>query len=198
MGLIDAAMNPDQAPGQPQQGAPQPAQQSPQPGQPTEDPRQTQMNAEEVDDEGDPETLVAAINAARELLYKKKGAVLIKEAIRTSGNAASGAADVAYQVAQLADQKVGGVDPSDLAALGASILQEVVDICKAIKMPLKGSEQAEAMKQMILRVVKEGGGDTAELESAMSKADLAEFDSMDEESGETNGNPAEEAEEGMA
>lgn len=88
---------------------------------------------------------------------------------------------LAYDLTAAAMEKTGVDNEENLAAVAMAVLEEVADIAEAVGMPLKNSDLADAMKQMILRLVEETGADAAELRAAMDQVDPAQFDQMEEE-----------------
>jgi hypothetical protein len=65
-----------------------------------------------------------------------------------------------------------------LALLATNILEEVASIAEAAKIPVKPSDLAMALKQMILRFLGEQGVDTTQLQQAMDQVDPEEFNRM--------------------
>jgi hypothetical protein len=142
-----------------------------------------QPPAGEMEDEGpeDTEGIDAAVNEARRVLYKDGGAENVAKAMKSARTPSEGAAMLAYDLTAAAMEKTGVDNEENLAAVAMAVLEEVADIAEAVGMPLKNSDLADAMKQMILRLVEETGADAAELRAAMDQVDPAQFDQMEEE-----------------
>lgn len=164
MGLINANMPGGPAPAQ------DPAQMPPEEMPPGE------MAEEAPEDEGDVQGIDEAINEARKVLYKEGGAENVAKAMKAARTPAEGAAMLAYDLSAAAIEKTGMEDEENLAAIAMGILEEVADIAEAVGMPLAPKDLAEAVKQMILRLVEETGADATELRAAMDQVDPAQFE----------------------
>ena len=163
-GLIQQNMAPDQqaAPG-PEMQAPMPAQQEPE------------------KDESDP-NYQAALEFAMTALYSEKAAKDIAKALRTSRDPVEALSTISYEIMSIIDERTDGAVPDELLALLATnILEEVASIAEAAKIPVKSSDIAVALKQMILRFLGEQGVDTTQLQQAMDQVDPEEFNRMAEQ-----------------
>jgi hypothetical protein len=171
-GLIEQNMA-DSAPAQPQPGMGQeqmPAEQMP-------------MGAMEEEGEGpNPDTdpgYQAALEFAMKALYSDKAAKDIAKALRTSKDPVEALSTISYEIMSIIDERTQGAVPDELLALLATnILEEVASIAEAAKIPVKPSDLALALKQMILRFLGEQGVDTTQLQQAMDQVDPEEFNRM--------------------
>ena len=171
-GLIQQNMAPDQqaAPGPGMQAAPGPEMQAPMPAQ-----------QEPEKDESDP-NYQAALEFAMTALYSEKAAKDIAKALRTSRDPVEALSTISYEIMSIIDERTDGAVPDELLALLATnILEEVASIAEAAKIPIKPSELALALKQMILRFLGEQGVDTTQLQQAMDQVDPEEFNRMAEQ-----------------
>ncbi len=149
-----------------------------QPAQPADDaPMPDDTGA---DDAGNSEAYDAAIQYAMTALYKQGGAKQLAAALRSAGdNPAQAMADAAYQMMQIIDEKTGGDIPDEeLVPLATEVLTEVAEVGEAAGLQIDGATIAEAMKAMLVRFVREQGGDTAQLEQAMNQIDPATFNQI--------------------
>ncbi len=143
--------------------------------------QQGQEPAEEgVDPESDPGYQQAA-QFAMEALYKNKAAKDIAKSIKTASDPVEALANIAYEIISITDEKTDGAVPDEmLAAFATFVLEEVAEIAEAAGVPLKPSDVAMALKQMILRFLGEQGVDTTQLQQAMDQVDPNEFNRMAE------------------
>lgn len=172
-GLIQQNMAPDQqaAPAPDQQAAPAPEMQA----APAPMPEQ-QMAPEK--DESDP-NYQGALEFAMKALYSEKAAKDIAKALRTSKDPVDALSNIAYEIMSIIDERTQGAVPDELLALLATnILEEVASIAEAANVPVKSSDLALALKQMILRFLGEQGVDTTQLQQAMDQVDPEEFNRM--------------------
>jgi hypothetical protein len=170
-GLIEQNMA-DSAPAQPQPGMGQeqmPAEQMP-------------MGEMEEGEGPDPDTdpnYQAALEFAMTALYSNKAAKDIAKTLRTSKDPAEALGTISYEIMSIVDERTDGAVPDELLALLATnILEEVASIAEAAKIPVKPSDLAMALKQMILRFLGEQGVDTTQLQQAMDQVDPEEFNRM--------------------
>ena len=124
----------------------------------------------------------AAMAFAMEALYKNEAAVDIAKSMRGAPNTPDALANAAYEIVSITDEKTEGAIPDELLALFATrILEEVAEIAEAAGIPVKPSDVALALKQMILRFLGEQGVDTTQLQQAMDQVNPEEFNQMDQE-----------------
>jgi len=144
---------------------------------------QAQQQAQEpagegVDPESDPGYQKAA-QFAMEALYKNKAAKDIAKAIKTARDPVEALANTAYEIITITDERTNGAVPDEmLAAFATFVLEEISEIAEAAGVPLKPSDVAMALKQMILRYLGEQGVDTTQLQQAMDQVDPEEFNRM--------------------
>jgi len=135
---------------------------------------------EGVDPESDPGYQQAA-QFAMEALYKNKAAKDIAKALKTARDPVEALANTAYEIISITDERTNGAVPDEmLAAFATFVLEEVAEIAEAAGVPLKPSDVAMALKQMILRFLGEQGVDTTQLQQAMDQVDPEEFNRMAE------------------
>lgn len=153
------------------------------PGQPA--PADEQMPAEPggmAEEGGESEQYSAAIEYAMQALYKNGGAKQLAQALRSADDPAQAMADAAYQILQIIDEQTDGSLPDEeLAPLAVDVLTEVAEVAEAAGVQVDGQAVAGAMRQMLLRFVQENGGDTSQLEQAMSQVDMSQFDQIGQE-----------------
>jgi hypothetical protein len=160
-GLIEQNMAPDQ------QAAPE-MQAAPAPG----------MQEAPEKDASDPNYQVA-LEFAMKALYSDKAAKDIAKALRTSKDPVEALGTISYEIMAIVDERTDGAVPDELLALLATnILEEVASIAEAANIPVKPSDLALALKQMILRFLGEQGVDTTQLQQAMDQVDPEEFNRM--------------------
>ena len=129
-------------------------------------------------DESDP-NYQAALEFAMKALYSEKAAKDIAKALRTSRDPVEALSTISYEIISIIDERTDGAVPDELLALLATnILEEVASIAEAAKIPVKSSDIAVALKQMILRFLGEQGVDTTQLQQAMDQVDPEEFNRM--------------------
>jgi hypothetical protein len=140
----------------------------PQPAAPAQ-----QAQRPDTDDSGAPDTnnpaYQQALSLLHDVLYKQDAAKQVAQSLRNGPDGAAALADTAYQMVVTIDDKTRGNVPDELLiALAAEVLGEVADIAKAAGIKVDGKMIGEAMKQMLLRYMRENGVDTGEVEQAMS------------------------------
>ena len=132
-------------------------------------------------DESDPH-YQAALEFAMTALYSEKAAKDIAKALRTSRDPVEALSTISYEIMSIIDERTDGAVPDELLALLATnILEEVASIAEAAKIPVKSSDIAVALKQMILRFLGEQGVDTTQLQQAMDQVNPEEFNRMAEQ-----------------
>jgi hypothetical protein len=130
----------------------------------------------DVPDDSNP-AFQQAMGFAMEVLYDKGAAKDIAEQLRSAQSPVSGAADIAYEVTSVVDERTDGQVPDELLTLLAmNVLEEVVEISDAAGIKMAPVEIADAFKQMLLRYLGEQGMDTTQLQQAMDEADPAVFE----------------------
>lgn len=147
-----------------------------------EAPEQEQMEqpgAGGADEGGESPEYQAAVQFAMEALYKNGGAKQLAQAMRSADDPVKAMADAAYQMMQIVDEQTDATIPDEeLVPLAVDILSEVADVAQAAGVQVGGEQVAKAMQAMLLRFVKESGGDTAQLEQAMSQVDMSQFNQV--------------------
>ena len=137
-----------------------------------------EMQGEPEKDESDP-GYQAALEFAMKALYSDKAAKDIAKALRTAQDPVDALSTISYEIMSIVDERTQGAVPDELLALLATnILEEVASIAEAAKIPVKPSDLAMALKQMILRFLGEQGVDTTQLQQAMDQVDPEEFNRM--------------------
>lgn len=126
-------------------------------------------------DESDPE-FQKALNVAFEALYANEAAKDVAKSLKAAPDAASGMADVAYNITSIVDERTdGGVPDELLGLLGMRVLEEVAEIAEAAGLDPQPEDIAGAFKDMILRFLGEQGMDTTQLQQAMDQVDPSIF-----------------------
>jgi hypothetical protein len=121
----------------------------------------------------------AALGLAMTALYSKKAAKDIAISLRANKNPVDALSNTAYEIMSIIDERTEGAVPDELLALLATnILEEIASIAEAANIPVKPSDLALALKQMILRFLGEQGVDTTQLQQAMDQVDPEEFNRM--------------------
>lgn len=137
-----------------------------------------EMPEEPEKDESDP-SYQAALEFAMKALYSEKAAKDIAKALRTAQDPVEALSTISYEIMSIIDERTDGAVPDELLALLATnILEEVASIAEAANIPVKSSDLAMALKQMILRFLGEQGVDTTQLQQAMDQVDPEEFNRM--------------------
>ena len=137
-----------------------------------------EMQGEPEKDESDP-GYQAALEFAMKALYSDKAAKDIAKALRTAQDPVDALSTISYEIMSIVDERTQGAVPDELLALLATnILEEVASIAEAANIPVKPSDLALALKQMILRFLGEQGVDTTQLQQAMDQVDPEEFNRM--------------------
>jgi hypothetical protein len=166
-GLIQQNMSP--APEQ--QAAPMPAPEQ----QMAPAPEQQMAPEKDASDPG----YQAALEFAMTALYSKKAAKDIAVSLRANKDPVDALSNTAYEIMSIIDERTQGAVPDELLALLATnILEEIASIAEAANIPVKPSDLALALKQMILRFLGEQGVDTTQLQQAMDQVDPEEFNRM--------------------
>jgi uncharacterized protein YidB (DUF937 family) len=136
------------------------------------------MQGKPEKDESDP-NYQAALEFAMKALYSEKAAKDIAKTLRTSKDPSEALGTIAYEIMSIIDERTQGAVPDELLALLATkILEEVASIAEAANIPVKPSDLALALKQMILRFLGEQGVDTTQLQQAMDQVNPEEFNRM--------------------
>ena len=121
----------------------------------------------------------AALEFAMTALYSEKAAKDIAISLRANQDPVDALSNTAYEIMSIIDERTEGTVPDELLALLATnILEEVASIAEAANIPVKPSDLALALKQMILRFLGEQGVDTTQLQQAMDQVDPEEFNLM--------------------
>ena len=121
----------------------------------------------------------AALEFAMTALYSEKAAKDIAISLRANKDPVDALSNTAYEIMSIIDERTEGAVPDELLALLATnILEEIASIAEAANIPVKPSDLALALKQMILRFLGEQGVDTTQLQQAMDQVDPEEFNLM--------------------
>ena len=120
-------------------------------------------------DESDP-NYQAAMQFVAEALYKNDAAQSIAAQLRASDDKVQVLADVAYDVVEVAAEKLDGALPEELyLPLAATVIEEVSDIAEAAGIEYQDADYAEALKRIVLRFLGEMGQDTTQLQAAFDQ-----------------------------
>jgi len=159
----------------------------PAPGQtmeqvPPVDPAMEEMEDDGIEaDESDP-SYQAAMQFVADALYRNDAAQSIATQIEKASDKVKAVADISYDIANVAIEKLEGQLPEELYILFAStVLEEISEISEAAGVELTPGDIAGAMKQMILRFLGEMGENTSELQVAMDQFTPEMFDKMAQE-----------------
>jgi hypothetical protein len=118
-----------------------------------------------------------AVNLAMEAMYDKGAAKDIAQQLKSAQSPVDGAADIAYEVVSVVDERTDGAVPDELLMLLAmKILSEVVEIADAAGLMMSPPDVAGAFQQMLLRFLGEQGMDTTQLKQEMDKIDPSVFE----------------------
>lgn len=152
---------------------------------PGEDPAAKPGAAQPVgpeDDGGDPNPKDPNYLKAKELamskLYEEGAAQQIGMALQKAPSLLQGLVEQSLVLFSSVDEATGGTVPDNLLLLlGLDMLSEVAEIANAAGLPVDSTTVASAVQKFILAVVEDMGGDTAEVEQAMSQIDPAQVGS---------------------
>ena len=126
-----------------------------------------------------------AMQYAMEALYERGAAKDIAQQLKAAPSPVEGAANIAYEVVSVVDERTDGQVPDELLMmLSMNILGEVVEIADAAGLDMKPMDIADAFKQMLLRYLGEQGMDTTQLKQAMDWVDPSLFEEVAQENGE--------------
>ena len=170
---MDGLIQQNMSPAPEQQAAPMPAPE--QQAAPMPAPEQQAGPEKDASDPG----YQAALEFAMTALYSEKAAKDIAISLRANQDPVDALSNTAYEIMSIIDERTEGTVPDELLALLATnILEEVASIAEAANIPVKPSDLALALKQMILRFLGEQGVDTTQLQQAMDQVDPEEFNLM--------------------
>jgi len=155
---------------------------------PPEDQAMMQQAAPGEMEEGDDEPLDEenlgfqnALKLTLRGLYEAGAAEDVLVAMNSAPDRVSGLAETAYEMISVAiERSEPEIDPEYLPLLAIAVLGELGEIAEAGGNPFKASELAEALKQMVLRMLQESGADTSQLQAAMDQVDPSAFDAAAE------------------
>lgn len=138
------------------------------------------MQESEMDDaplnEDDP-TFQAILQFSMSALYENGAAKDLANGLKSAPDPATGLADAAYKIIEIAGSRVEGeMDEELLPLLAIVILQEIVEIGESAGIQYKGSDMALALRKMILQFLEESGLDASQLSAAMDQVDTSVFD----------------------
>jgi len=174
---MDGLIQQNMSPAPEQQAAPMPTPMPEQQAAPMPAPEQQAAPAPEKD-ASDP-GYQAALEFAMRALYSEKAAKDIAISLRANKDPVDALSNTAYEIMSIIDERTEGTVPDELLALLATnILEEIASIAEAANIPVKPSDLALALKQMILRFLGEQGVDTTQLQQAMDQVDPEEFNLM--------------------
>ena len=123
----------------------------------------------------------AALKIVLQGLYEAGAAEDVLAAINSAPDRVEGLASTTYEMIAVAtENSEPEIDAEYLPLLGITVLGEIAEIAEAGGNPFKASELAQALKQMVLRMLQEAGADTAELQAAMEQVDPSAFDAAAE------------------
>lgn len=132
-----------------------------------------QMPPEQMPNEGAAPEVGEAANQAldfmKSALYENSAGESFIQGLKRSQDKVEAIANYAYELADVAGERVGGVDPEDVIYLGAVALAEIGEIAQAVDKQVDDVTIAEALSVMIERFAGELGVDTRELRMAMDK-----------------------------
>jgi len=136
---------------------------------------QEQMPPEQAapqNEEADPEVGEAANQAVdfmKSALYENSAGESFVQGLKRSQDKVEAIANYAYELADVAGERVGGVEPEDVIYLGAVALAEIGEIAQAVDSNVDDVTIAQAFSVMIERFAGELGVDTKELRMAMDQ-----------------------------
>lgn len=139
-------------------------------------------SADAPDDGGDPNPKDPAYLKAKELamskLYEEGAAQQIGKALSKAPSLLQGLVEQSLVLFSSVDEATNGSVPDNLLLLlGLDMLSEVAEIADAAGLPVDSATVAAAVQKFILAVVQDMGGDTTEVEQAMSQIDPAQVGS---------------------
>lgn len=131
------------------------------------------MPEEEMDSEGispeDDQVTDELLTEVQRKLYDEGAADAIGQAIVSSDDPMGEIVEQAMTLVGVVDDASGGAIPDDTFIMFAiALMGEVIEIAQAAGVQLSGRDIAEAIKQFIVRGIQEMGGDTSQVEQAMS------------------------------
>lgn len=134
------------------------------------------------DDGGDPNLNDPSYLKAKELamskLYEEGAAQEIGKALQKAPSLLQGLVEQSLVLFSSVDEATDGTVPDNLLLLlGLDMLNEVAEIANAAGLPVDSATIAAAVQKFILAVVKDLGGDTSQVEQAMSQLDPAQVGS---------------------
>lgn len=137
---------------------------------------------EDVEADPDDPRLERAMRMARESLYRNGAAEELAMALQQAPSVAEGIAEAAYNMLQMVDDMTRNAVPDELfMLLGMQLLGEVADIATAAGAQPQPRDIAQAMQQLMLRVVEDAGGDTSQLREAMASIPPDALDAVAQE-----------------
>ena len=131
------------------------------------------------DDGGDPDPNNPAYLKAKELamskLYEEGAGKEIAAALQKAPSLLQGLVEQSLVLFSSVDEATNGSVPDNLLLLlGLDMLNEVAEIANSAGLPVDSKTIAEAVQKFILAVVQDLGGDTSQVEQAMSQIDPAQ------------------------
>ena len=133
-------------------------------------------SADAQDDGGDPNPKDPNYLKAKELamskLYEEGAAQEIGKALQKAPSLLQGLVEQSLVLFSSVDEATNGSVPDNLLLLlGLDMLNEVAEIANAAGLPVDPKTIAAAVQQFILAVVEDLGGDTSQVQQAMSQLD---------------------------
>lgn len=128
------------------------------------------------DDGGDPDPNNPAYLKAKELamskLYEEGAGKEIAAALQKAPSLLQGLVEQSLVLFSSVDEATNGSVPDNLLLLlGLDMLNEVAEIASSAGLPVDSKTIAAAVQKFILAVVQDLGGDTSQVEQAMSQLD---------------------------
>ena len=113
-----------------------------------------------------------ALQEARSRLYSKEVAEGLARALMSAPDVATGIADQTKALLEATDELTQGTVPDELyMMLGIELMGDVGEMAEAAGMTVTGADLVKAMRQFMLAVIEDMGGDVNDLNAAMSQID---------------------------
>lgn len=114
----------------------------------------------------------AALKEARSRLYSKEVAEGLAKSLLYAPDVATGIADQTKALLEATDQLTEGTVPDELyMMLGIELMGDVAEMAEAAGLSVTGTDLVKAMRQFMLGVIEDLGGDVNDLNAAMSQID---------------------------
>lgn len=113
-----------------------------------------------------------ALEEARSRLYSKEVAEGLARALLSAPDVATGIADQTKALLEATDELTQNTVPDELyMMLGIELMSDVAEMAEAAGMTVTGTDLVKAMRQFMLGVIEDLGGDVNDLNAAMSQID---------------------------